>query len=155
MTLENAQYQLNIYFMKLNHPCHQAEAIELYTMMVRIPLNEWINFFVGSAPLLSGSSQLESRLVGLVSFECVMVIQKQRNRWTYFPHQSSFAVVSSLTTRLSLGDRPVLAPESVAKAPLDVMNEPFSFWIACSYSSTKGRWRIEVKKKKKYIVLTS
>jgi len=41
-------------------------------------------------------------------------------------------VVSSLTTRLSLGDLPVFAPESVAKAPDDAMNEPFSYLIACS-----------------------
>jgi hypothetical protein len=36
---------------------------------------------------------------------------------------------------LSLGERPVLAPDSVASAPVDVMNEPFSYLIACSYSS--------------------
>lgn len=54
---------------------------------------------------------------------------------TYFPHQSSFSVVSSLTTRLSLGARPVFAPESVAKAPLDVMNDPCSYFMACSYNS--------------------
>ena len=41
----------------------------------------------------------------------------------------------SRTTRLSLGDRPVLAPERVARAPLDVMKEPCSYLIACSYSS--------------------
>jgi hypothetical protein len=51
------------------------------------------------------------------------------------PHQSSCAAASSLTTRLSLGERPVLAPDSVASAPVDVMNEPFSYLIACSYSS--------------------
>ena len=50
----------------------------------------------------------------------------------YFPHQSSFSVALSLTTRLSLGDRPVLAPESVANAPLEVINDPFSYLIACS-----------------------
>ena len=54
---------------------------------------------------------------------------------TYFPHQSSSSVVSSLTTRLSLGDRPVFAPDRVAKAPLAVINVPFSYLIACSYSS--------------------
>lgn len=54
---------------------------------------------------------------------------------TYFPHQSSSAIVSSLTTRLSLGERPVFAPDKVASAPVDVMNEPFSYFIACSYSS--------------------
>jgi hypothetical protein len=51
------------------------------------------------------------------------------------PHHSSCAATLSLTTRLSLGDRPVLAPDSVASAPVDVMNEPFSYSIACSYSS--------------------
>ena len=54
---------------------------------------------------------------------------------THLPHQSSCAAASSLTTRLSLGERPVLAPDSVASAPVDVMNEPFSYLIACSYSS--------------------
>lgn len=51
---------------------------------------------------------------------------------THFPHQRSFSVVSSLTTLLSLGDRPVFAPERVANAPVDVMNDPFSYFIACS-----------------------
>lgn len=54
---------------------------------------------------------------------------------THFPHQRSASVTSSFTTRLSLGDRPVLAPESVAKAPVAVMKDPFSYFIACSYSS--------------------
>lgn len=54
---------------------------------------------------------------------------------TYFPHQSSSVVVSSLTTRLSLGERPVLAPDRVAKAPLDVINDPCSYFMACSYNS--------------------
>lgn len=53
------------------------------------------------------------------------------------PHQSSCAEASSLTMRLSLGDRPVLAPDSVASAPVDVMNDPFSYLIACSYSSAR------------------
>lgn len=51
---------------------------------------------------------------------------------TYFPHQRSSSVVSSLTTRLSLGERPVFAPERVASAPVDVMNDPFSYFMACS-----------------------
>lgn len=62
-------------------------------------------------------------------------------RGTYFPHQSSDAVVSSLTTRLSLGDRPVLAPDNVANAPFDVTNDPFSYFIACSYSSANHEIR--------------
>jgi hypothetical protein len=64
---------------------------------------------------------------------------------TYFPHQSSLSVTSSLTTRLSLGERPVLAPESVANAPLDVTKDPFSYLIACSYNSTPNP-----KRKKKH-----
>ena len=59
----------------------------------------------------------------------------ERERETHFPHHRSCSVVSSRTTRLSLGDRPVLAPERVARAPLDVMKEPCSYLIACSYSS--------------------
>ena len=62
-------------------------------------------------------------------------------RGTYFPHQSSDAVVSSLTTRLSLGDRPVLAPDNVANAPVDVTNDPFSYFIACSYNSANHKIR--------------
>ena len=60
-------------------------------------------------------------------------------RGTYFPHHKSSFEVSSFTTRLSLGDRPVLAPDSVASAPVDVMYEPFSNLIACSYNSVKGQ----------------
>ena len=56
---------------------------------------------------------------------------------THFPHQSSLSVFSSLTTRLSFGDRPVLAPERVASAPTEVKNEPFSYLMACSYNSIK------------------
>jgi hypothetical protein len=37
-----------------------------------------------------------------------------------------------------LGARPVLAPDSVASAPVDVMNEPLLHLIACSYSSVFG-----------------
>lgn len=33
----------------------------------------------------------------------------------------------SSTTRLSKGERPVLAPEKAAKAPVDRMAEPFSY----------------------------
>lgn len=45
-------------------------------------------------------------------------------------HQISFSDVSSLTIRLSFGDRPVLAPEYAVKAPLDVMAEPDSYtWL--------------------------
>ena len=54
-------------------------------------------------------------------------------------------MVWSLTTRLSLGDRPVLAPERVANAPLDVMKDPCSYLMACSYSSAGDRlWRMWV-----------
>ena len=58
--------------------------------------------------------------------------ERERVVSTHFPHQSSFSVTSSLTTRLSLGERPVLAPDSVANAPVEVMNDPFSYLIACS-----------------------
>ena len=55
--------------------------------------------------------------------------------YTYLPHHKSFSEESSRTTRLSLGDRPVLAPERVASAPVEVTNDPLSYLIACSYSS--------------------
>lgn len=42
------------------------------------------------------------------------------------PHQISFSDVGSLTTRLSEGERPVLAPEYAVKAPEDVMAVPVS-----------------------------
>lgn len=42
------------------------------------------------------------------------------------PHQTSFSEDSSLTTRLSEGDRPVFAPEYAVRAPLDVTAEPLS-----------------------------
>lgn len=42
------------------------------------------------------------------------------------PHQTSFSDDSSLTTRLSSGDRPVLEPEYAVKAPEEVMAEPVS-----------------------------
>ena len=42
------------------------------------------------------------------------------------PHQMSFSEFSSLTIRLSRGERPVFAPEYAVSAPLDVMAEPDS-----------------------------
>lgn len=42
------------------------------------------------------------------------------------PHQMSFSEFSSLTIRLSSGERPVFAPEYAVSAPLDVMAEPDS-----------------------------
>lgn len=42
------------------------------------------------------------------------------------PHQMSFSEPSSLTIRLSSGERPVFAPEYAVSAPLDVMAEPDS-----------------------------
>jgi hypothetical protein len=42
------------------------------------------------------------------------------------PHQTSFSDDSSLTIRLSEGERPVLAPEYAVNAPLDVMAVPVS-----------------------------
>lgn len=42
------------------------------------------------------------------------------------PHQISFSEPSSLTIRLSRGERPVLAPEYAVKAPVEVMAEPVS-----------------------------
>ena len=42
------------------------------------------------------------------------------------PHQTSFSEPSSLTIRLSEGERPVFAPEYADRAPLEVMAEPVS-----------------------------
>lgn len=42
------------------------------------------------------------------------------------PHQMLFLELSSSTTRLSEGERPVLAPEYAERAPVDVMAEPVS-----------------------------
>jgi hypothetical protein len=42
------------------------------------------------------------------------------------PHHTSFEDESSLTIRLSDGERPVLAPEYADRAPDDVMAEPDS-----------------------------
>lgn len=42
------------------------------------------------------------------------------------PHQTSFSEDSSLTIRLSDGERPVLAPEYALRAPLEVIAEPVS-----------------------------
>ena len=42
------------------------------------------------------------------------------------PHQTSFSEPSSLTTRLSSGERPVLEPEYAVKAPVEVMAVPVS-----------------------------
>lgn len=42
------------------------------------------------------------------------------------PHQMSLSEPSSLTIRLSEGERPVFAPEYAERAPEDVMAEPVS-----------------------------
>jgi hypothetical protein len=42
------------------------------------------------------------------------------------PHHTSFSDVASFTTRLSEGERPVLAPEYALRAPDDVMADPVS-----------------------------
>lgn len=42
------------------------------------------------------------------------------------PHQTLFSDDSSLTIRLSEGERPVFAPEYALKAPLEVMAVPVS-----------------------------
>jgi hypothetical protein len=42
------------------------------------------------------------------------------------PHQTSLSELSSLTIRLSNGDRPVFAPEYAVKAPVEVMADPVS-----------------------------
>ena len=55
------------------------------------------------------------------------------------PHQTSFSEPSSLTIRLSRGERPVLAPEYAVKAPVEVMAEPVSYTKASSYNAaTEG-----------------
>lgn len=55
------------------------------------------------------------------------------------PHQTSFSEPSSLTMRLSRGERPVLAPEYAVKAPVEVMAEPVSYTKASSYNAaTEG-----------------
>ena len=48
------------------------------------------------------------------------------------PHHTLASDVGSATTRLSFGDRPVLAPERTASAPVLVSDEPFSFCSAAS-----------------------
>lgn len=47
-------------------------------------------------------------------------------------YQMSFSDVSSLTIRLSRGDRPVFFPENAVKAPLSVMAVPVSYTNASS-----------------------
>lgn len=42
------------------------------------------------------------------------------------PHHTSFSDPSSLTIRLSSGERPVFAPEYAVIAPVDVMADPVS-----------------------------
>ena len=55
------------------------------------------------------------------------------------PHQISFSDPSSLTIRLSRGERPVLAPEYAVKAPVEVIAEPVSYTKASSYrAATEG-----------------
>lgn len=55
------------------------------------------------------------------------------------PHQTSFSEPSSLTIRLSRGERPVFAPEYAVKAPVEVMAEPVSYTKASSYNAaTEG-----------------
>jgi len=48
------------------------------------------------------------------------------------PHQMSFSELGSCTTRLSDGERPVLAPEYADRAPEDVIAEPVSYTRASS-----------------------
>lgn len=48
------------------------------------------------------------------------------------PHQMSLSEPSSLTMRLSEGERPVFAPEYADNAPVDVMAEPVSYTNASS-----------------------
>ena len=90
--------------------------------------NPWEN-----AMLLQKISCSTYHIISLVRFSAYKGIHKTdstmsalKSRGTYFPHHMSSFEVSSFTTRLSLGDRPVLAPDSVASAPVDVMYEPFS-----------------------------
>lgn len=55
------------------------------------------------------------------------------------PHQTLFSDPSSLTIRLSRGDRPVFAPEYAVKAPVEVIAEPVSYTNASSYkAATEG-----------------
>lgn len=55
------------------------------------------------------------------------------------PHHTFFSDPSSLTIRLSRGDRPVFAPEYAVIAPVDVMAEPVSKTRASSYkAATEG-----------------
>jgi hypothetical protein len=70
-----------------------------------------------------------------VSCQPAVMMMSGAEQSTHLPHHSSFAAASSLTTRLSLGERPVLAPDSVASAPVDVMKEAILHLTACSYSS--------------------
>ena len=55
------------------------------------------------------------------------------------PHHTSFSELSSLTMRLSRGERPVFDPEYAVKAPVDVIAEPVSYTRASSYkAATEG-----------------
>ena len=55
------------------------------------------------------------------------------------PHQTSFSDPSSLTIRLSKGERPVFAPEYAVNAPVEVIAEPVSYTRASSYNAaTEG-----------------
>ena len=58
------------------------------------------------------------------------------------PHQTSFSEPSSLTIRLSRGERPVLAPEYAVKAPVEVMAEPVSYTKASSYNAATDGFAI-------------
>jgi hypothetical protein len=69
-------------------------------------------------------------------FDVREIYARKLDEYAYLPHHKSSWEESSLTTRLSRGDRPVLAPERVARAPVEVMKDPFSYLIACSYSSS-------------------
>ncbi len=56
-------------------------------------------------------------------------------------HQISFSVLGSRTTRLSLGERPVLAPDSVASAPELTRCVPGSYCRACAHGrGTHGQF---------------
>lgn len=56
--------------------------------------------------------------------------------WNIGAHQMSASVSGSRTTRLSLGVRPVLAPDSVASAPLDTRWLPGSYSSACTFTTS-------------------
>ena len=58
------------------------------------------------------------------------------------PHHTSFSEPSSLTIRLSRGERPVLAPEYAVKAPVEVMAEPVSYTKASSYNAATDGFAI-------------